>query len=256
MKPSSLLIERAGLFDSRHRFPAQTVTAPRAVETYELEYFFEDGGTAVVNGQEYPLKKDHVLLVRPGDVRYSHLHFRCRFFHFTVKEACLAEAIAKIPRFFRVDAPQKAEEAFVAVAADFYSSDPFDRLCAEAGLVLLLRRRGFLAEAKEDPLTKAKNLMETHYREDLTTESVAAACHVSVSYLHRLFRLSSDTTPGDYLISCRLAAAKNLLLSTDLSLNEIADRCGFHSQSYFSDSFKKRVGTAPRDFRKKGAYLL
>lgn len=52
-----------------------------------------------------------------------------------------------------------------------------------------------------------------------------------------------------YLVKVRLACARRLLLSTELSLNEIRDVCGFLSASYFYSVFKKNEGLAPGEYR-------
>jgi transcriptional regulator GlxA family with amidase domain len=52
-------------------------------------------------------------------------------------------------------------------------------------------------------------------------------------------------------MGARQARAKNLLVTTDLSMDEIAERCGYSSANYFSLIFKKNVGLSPLNYRKK-----
>ncbi|MFT5128058.1 MAG: AraC-like DNA-binding protein [Rhodothermales bacterium] len=42
----------------------------------------------------------------------------------------------------------------------------------------------------------------------------------------------------------------NLLVTTGLNMGEIADRCSFADQGYFARQFRKRIGMAPREYRK------
>jgi AraC-like DNA-binding protein len=49
----------------------------------------------------------------------------------------------------------------------------------------------------------------------------------------------------------RLQKAINLLISTDMTLSEIAYECGFSSQSYFSSVFKQKMKITPREYAKK-----
>ena len=53
-----------------------------------------------------------------------------------------------------------------------------------------------------------------------------------------------------YIISCRLFEAKQLLLSTDASVTEIAETCGFSSASHFARLMKKEEGISPLAFRR------
>ncbi|MBQ4051180.1 MAG: helix-turn-helix transcriptional regulator, partial [Oscillospiraceae bacterium] len=161
-----------------------------------------------------------------------------------------------LPSVFPAPDLRKTESFFADIIAHFFSGDPFDNLTASAELILLLRQ---LANwTGEDPgiHTKAQRFIESGIGNNLTAQDIADACNVSVSWLYKLFRDTLNTTPGEYLQRCRLSAAKELLASTALPLSEIALRCGFNSQSYFSDCFRRAFGIPPREFRKNSVYPL
>ena len=52
-----------------------------------------------------------------------------------------------------------------------------------------------------------------------------------------------------YIISCRLSEAKQLLVTTDATVTEIAERCGFASASHFARVMKQVEGKTPLAFR-------
>ena len=56
-------------------------------------------------------------------------------------------------------------------------------------------------------------------------------------------------TPMQYITSIRMTKAKELLETTDLTINEIGDLIGYQNALYFSRIFKKTVGTAPTAYR-------
>ena len=56
----------------------------------------------------------------------------------------------------------------------------------------------------------------------------------------------------EYLVNLRIQRACELLLSTTLSITDIADKCGFNDSNYFGDAFRKAIGVSPRDYRKLG----
>ena len=58
------------------------------------------------------------------------------------------------------------------------------------------------------------------------------------------------TSPINYLMETRLAASKELLLSSSRSIAEVASSTGFSSQSYFSQIFRKNTGMSPLQYRK------
>lgn len=256
MRNSLPIILSAGVFDSSRKFPNITVTSPRKVTTYELEYFFEDGGTTIVNGTDHPVKGGKLLFAKPGDIRYSRLPFRCKFIHFSVSDAAFVSVLDGIDTICEGLNTSKVDAVFSEITAQFYSADPFDNINAEAELISLLHYICNHADSKINTISKAREFIESNYTRGLTTESIAEACSISVSYLHKLFRTQLNTTPADFLLNCRISAARDLLVNTSLPLGEIAFQCGFHSQSYFSDCFRKRVGMTPGQFRKQAAYVL
>ncbi len=78
----------------------------------------------------------------------------------------------------------------------------------------------------------------------------------SKRHLQRLFLKDYGVSPLQYLIQQKLNAAIKYLnhsIKNDYSICEIADRCGFGDQYYFSRIFKKQFGVSPKEFRKSGA---
>ena len=65
------------------------------------------------------------------------------------------------------------------------------------------------------------------------------------------FKQSYRITPIEYLILKRVEVSKDLLISTNHTMEEISALVGFNSQSYFNQVFKKKVGQTPSQFRRK-----
>lgn len=91
-----------------------------------------------------------------------------------------------------------------------------------------------------------------HMTEDLTLPRVAEHFAVSPSHLSRTFKKVTGMGLREYLADLRIQQACELLLMTQLSVTDIADRCGFGDSNYFGDAFKKAIGVSPRDYRKLG----
>jgi AraC-like DNA-binding protein len=99
-------------------------------------------------------------------------------------------------------------------------------------------------------LFRAKNYIARHLGSDgLDACAIAAATHVSVKHLQRLF--NRDGVPMmRYVWQARLERAERLLRASTVrpvSVQEIAYRCGFRSPAHFSRAFKERYGVSPRD---------
>lgn len=96
----------------------------------------------------------------------------------------------------------------------------------------------------------AKRYIDTHYKENITLDQLAVACHVSKYHLAHAFTEEYGVSPINYLISKRMTEAEHLLKTTDFSLSLISETTGFSSSSYFAQIFKKQHGISPTDFRK------
>jgi AraC-like DNA-binding protein len=87
--------------------------------------------------------------------------------------------------------------------------------------------------------------------EEFSIEDLGEALYLSRSQLHRKIKALTGKSTTLFIRSIRLQKARVLLESTDLSISEIAYRVGFKSPTYFSQIFKKEVGSSPVQFREK-----
>ncbi|QJW89989.1 response regulator [Spirosoma taeanense] len=85
----------------------------------------------------------------------------------------------------------------------------------------------------------------------LTAECMAQTMNMSLSALQRNLKKYLDRSFSEILRDYRLRRATAFLVRTDLSLQQIASRCGFSSLSYFSFCFKEVNGQSPLRYRQK-----
>ena len=86
---------------------------------------------------------------------------------------------------------------------------------------------------------------DEHYNADLLARDVA----MSRASLYKKLQTMLGITPTDFIRNVRLKRAAQLLASTQLSINEIADRVGFVTPRNFSTQFKKMFGVTPSEYR-------
>lgn len=96
---------------------------------------------------------------------------------------------------------------------------------------------------------KACAYIQTHLQEELTLGRVCAQLYVSRSCLCQAFRELTGVTFCDYVRRVRVHRARMLLVSTGLSIDDVADRCGFGSPTYFATVFRREMGISPSQFR-------
>lgn len=91
--------------------------------------------------------------------------------------------------------------------------------------------------------------LRRHYVEKLSMEMLAHQFFVSKSTLMNAFKKRFGKTVNQYLTEFRLEQAKKLLERTTLSINEVAEACGFSDQNYFTKVFVKGFGKTPSAYR-------
>jgi AraC family transcriptional regulator len=98
-------------------------------------------------------------------------------------------------------------------------------------------------------LSRVIEFMSIHFAEPLTLEQLAAEACISKYHFTRLFRSKIGQTPHRYLADLRLDAARQMLVSTDLSVAQVSNACGYSAASHFSAAFAVKFGLTPTDFR-------
>lgn len=104
---------------------------------------------------------------------------------------------------------------------------------------------------KNPTINKAIDYIHSNLDKELTLDEVARNVYVSSTYLSHLFSKCIKMTFSQYIVHARLQKAKDLLSNTTMSIMDIALECGFNSQSYFSNVFKKQEGLTPKEYRKE-----
>ena len=82
-------------------------------------------------------------------------------------------------------------------------------------------------------------------------EDIASRMCISRTHLNRKVKSITGGTTSDLVLSYRIAKAKELLLTTDLPVWEVAEQCGISDPAYFCTLFKKAVGKSPGQLRKE-----
>jgi len=113
--------------------------------------------------------------------------------------------------------------------------------------------QNIIAEKKNKsqlPIRMAKQYIQNNYSQQVSLEEVAEAINLSPAYLSTMFKKERGINFSDYLISCRMEAAKELLKTTELPIADVAEKVGYADSRYFSKTFTKVVGLKPSTYRK------
>ena len=98
-------------------------------------------------------------------------------------------------------------------------------------------------------LLRAKDFIDTHYREPIQVATMARAAHQSPAHFTRQFRDAFGETPHQYLLTRRMERAAALLRNTDYSVARICVSVGLSSVGSFTTAFRRTFGEAPAQYR-------
>ena len=122
--------------------------------------------------------------------------------------------------------------------------------CMLKELLITLARSTLLSHSKTNAVANQLiRYLQENYREELTSDIIAARFNYHAYHINRIMRNATGTTVHKYLINYRIAVSKNLLGNTTMSIDQIAAEVGFKNVSYFSNAFKKAVGCCPSTYR-------
>jgi len=207
-----------------------------------------------------------VLLGNQGDLFCcSHEHGvgdRCVAFHF--EPAVIEQAAANLVGVRRVGftrhrlpplealVPLLADARALAAGAEPAAAEETAYRLASAALQLVHDgAEGRVSLADEARAAAAVGLIERHYAEPLSLGFLAEEAGLSRHHFLRVFRRVNGTTPYHYLLGRRLAAAAELLRSSEATVLEVALACGFSDLSEFTRRFGARFDRSPAVFRRE-----
>lgn len=139
-----------------------------------------------------------------------------------------------------------------------YKNDSYNAICQNylEILVLQLCRKDHVSydivetQQSSRECNKVKHYIETNYHDKITLEHLSKLSSLNKYYLTHKFTEMYGKSPISYLNQVRIMACKDLLRTTNQSIEEIANMTGFSSPSYFSQTFQKTCKMTAHQYRK------
>ncbi|PHM09708.1 hypothetical protein CK516_12985 [Nostoc sp. 'Peltigera malacea cyanobiont' DB3992] len=92
--------------------------------------------------------------------------------------------------------------------------------------------------------------MEANYHQPISLQDVAVEVGYCAAYLTRLVHRQTGQTVNHWIIERRMAAARSLLLESDMCVNQIAELVGYQHEGHFFRQFRQYHQTTPQAWRK------
>ncbi len=108
---------------------------------------------------------------------------------------------------------------------------------------------GKYKKKSEDNINKIKGIINERYMEDISISGISEEIYLTPNYVSLIFKRETNMTITEYITGIRMMKAKELLMTTDLKVQEIAELVGYENPHYFSTVFKKQTGVHPMKYR-------
>lgn len=250
-----------GIYNSDVALKNVTVTRERVATAFEIDLPIENGGIAFIDSEEFQIAPNTVICVKPGQTRHTRLPLKCYFIHMALEKGALYDALMKIPTFL----PTPIFSEYLHIFKSLYKHRDAETESSNIilqSLILKLIYKLSMDSKKQvyaksfgpfdyDRINRAIEYVKEHISENLSLEKVSSIASYSSPHFHNCFKAVTGKTLHEYVEDLRIQKAVILLSTTTLTLTEIASRCGFSSQSYFSYVFKRKMNMTPRDYVKE-----
>lgn len=212
-----------------------------------------DGGTILIFPPSQPV---HYRFLNDETNERYYIYFKGTYAENYLKQFHLADT----PGIYPIGESKTLISYFFNIMSDFkihnFDADIFRT-------TILLRLLNHIHKKLPATLRKTKEnadiyliaeYMENNYWKQTSVNDYAKLFNMSVPAFIRNFKKEFNATPHAYLNNIRLTQSQNLLLTTTLSITEIALQVGFIDALYFCKFFKKQTGVSPSGFRNNFAH--
>jgi AraC-like DNA-binding protein len=109
----------------------------------------------------------------------------------------------------------------------------------------------YLGFEPKDPIDEVLGYIHEHLNDNLSIAEIADKYQWSAKHFHYIFQKKVGISPKKYIMDTQIKRAKELLLESNLTIAEIANRIGYEDALHFSKIFKRNSGISPSVFRKQ-----
>ena len=249
--PSRLLIHDTGYLPKLEGWNHARVDSP----FWRLYFNPESGCYLRFQGAKIPLKQDRLVLIPANTIFDCCQEEISRHFwvHFTVlhhgridlegPQIILADALL-------MDLIYALMEKHGAPPADLRDQALYHLACAAVHLAFA-RLPIPLSHRWPERLAEILDLIQHSPHSDLSNHYLASRAGMGLERFIRWFKQHVGQTPASYVSTARIRAARESLVLSDKSIEQIAAECGFPNRHYFTRIFVRQTGCGPAEFRKR-----
>jgi AraC-like DNA-binding protein/mannose-6-phosphate isomerase-like protein (cupin superfamily) len=263
------------VFDANRHF---SVKYPHRHDFFEVLYLLRGTGFHIIDGNKYEIQPPCVFFMSPGQAHKIEFSSDIEgyIFIFTSEFYLINQTnqnrLIEFPFFFSIRQENRplileAEEdilfletLFKKGIAEITKGENYSVELLRSVLDLILTSCAILYKTDENLLTKGKGnvvvkkffqLVEENYQNNLSVNEYADKLAMTPNHLTQTVNQLTGKTSSQIIKSKQVLEIKRLLVHTNLTVTEIANRLNFPDQSYFTRFFKRETGVSPLQYRFK-----
>ncbi len=233
-----------------------TVVRKNGRRDYHILLLNNGSCRATHNGKQYVLSPGNIMLYFPNEPQqYVYTQASTALWiHFSGKICSELFSDCGISSgFYSISPKMEILDYFTETIRRF--NMPGRERFANASLIELIysvaqANKNGLTSKTDSGILSALTYINANYNKQITLEQLSKISGYSKSRFSHLFSSLTKTTPIKYCNGIRLKTSLEMLVSTNLSITEIALDCGFSDSLYYSKLFKKKYGISPSEYRK------
>ena len=241
---------------------------------FEIELIVSGNGTHYFDSKAFKASRGDLYIISPVDFHKLEPNENETFEVYTIKFDNNTVSSRIFKKVLEVAPPISAKFSqtefdmvlndFKLLEKEFFEKKPDSELLIRSILekILIVSLRNLdntekntdIAPLSYEPsVQKAVSYLNYHFRGDISLRSVAEMLHLTPNYFGEIFKKNIGMSFTEYVKKLRLNYAYNLLINSNLNINQICYESGFNTISYFIDNFKKEYGETPYKLSKMKA---
>ncbi len=241
--------------------------------SFEIIQTWSEDGSVMINDRFYSMRRGAVYLIPPNTPHYTNsqtpdLYERNKLMISsesvnTLSELCGSEVFERLfltpgksCLLFSESKALEIDALFREIADTSTNNDDFSEYRKLALFLLLIEKLLDSQSATSKPnlnndIQKAIDFISENLDSSLNLDMICQNVFLTKPYFCNLFKSALGITVSQYITDRRIAMAKDLLSSSDMSVSQVGISCGFANFSYFSRVFKEKCGMTPSEYRKQ-----
>ena len=248
-------------------------------EEVEFVVIKKGAGLIHVDLVPYEVTAGDIMIILPGQLHsieqkgqlameYENIIFQVRLMEMTGQDLCSRKFLEPLFRG-RIDFPTLINRSCVLYPVFSETIGRIDELCGKRPRGYQLGVKGYLFQlmfglisisqtrehsTNQKSVEKIKlvlSYIRENYQRSITIEEISQVCYYSKLHFMKFFKESMGMGFIQYLNDYRLSVASQMLLATEDSILDIAEKTGFENLSYFNRVFKRKYGVPPGQFRRQ-----